>query len=114
MAYSAFLRAQAAALVEQFFAPMNIGWIGVPDTGWLTRRQSLDGGQIEALPGWAAADAVVWRDSKGRAELWVKPEAKADAGTGAYARAWRLFAQLVGSAEAVSEIDGRKLAVDHL
>jgi hypothetical protein len=114
MDYAAFLHLQAEALIRQFFADHNVAWIGVPDLGWLTRRQTMDGGQVAALPGVVAQDAVIWRDAKGRAELWVKPEDKADDGTGAYARAWRQFVQLVGHIAPAGEVGGRTLAVDHL
>lgn len=114
MDYATFLHQQAAAIVGQFFGDYNIAWIGVPERSWLTRRQTMDGGHVEALPGAAAEDAVIWRDTKNRAELWVKPEEKADEGTGAYARAWRQFVQLIAATTPVSELAGRKLAVDHL
>jgi hypothetical protein len=114
MDYAAFLHLQAEAVIQQFFAEYNIAWIGVPDLGWLTRRQTMHGGQVVALPGAAAPDAVIWRDANGRAELWVKPEEKADEGTGAYARAWRQFVQVIGHTAPVSELAGRRLAIDHL
>ncbi len=114
MNYAEFLRQQVAALVEQFFGNYNIAWIGVPDLGWLARRQSLDGGRVAALPGAASEDAVIWCDSKRRMELWVRPEEKSDDGTGAYSRAWRQFVELAGQTVPVAEVDGRKLAVDHL
>jgi hypothetical protein len=114
MDYAAFLHLQAEALIQQFFAEYNVAWIGIPDLGWLTRRQTLDGGTVVSLPGATAQEAVIWRDSKNRAELWVKPEEKADDGIGAYARAWRQFVQLVGHTAPVGEVGHRKLAVDHL
>jgi len=114
MDYAAFLHAQAEALVEQFFAAENIAWIAVPDMGWLARRQGMDGGQVTALPGFPATEGVIWRDAKNRAELWVMPEEKADEGTGLYARAWRVFVQTVAHTSPAAEVNGQKLAIDHL
>jgi hypothetical protein len=114
MDYAAFLHQQAAAVVEQFFGKYNIAWIGVPDLGWLTRRQSMDGGKVVALPGASSDEAVIWRDNKDRAELWVKPEEKSVEGTSLYSRSWRQFTRLVAQTDPVAELNGRKLAVDHL
>jgi hypothetical protein len=114
MDYSSFLHHQIEAIVEQYFANSNIAWIGVPDRGWLTRRQTMNGGHVVALPGFPPDDGLIWRDTKDRAELWVKPEEKADEGTGLYARAWRAFVRLVAQTEPASTLAGRELAIDHL
>jgi len=114
MEYATFLHAQAAAIVDQFFADYNIAWIAVPDIATLMRRQTFDGGRVVALPGFAAADAVIWRDSKDRAELWVKSEDKTAGGTDLYARAWRQFVQLIAQTQAAATLNGRALQADHL
>jgi hypothetical protein len=114
MDYTAFLHRQTAAIVEQYMGNRNVAWIGVPDTGWLTRRQTMDGGRVVALPGFPAIDALIWRDDKDRAELWVKPEEKAIDGSDLYERAWRQFTRLEGHVEPVSVVAGRMLAIDHL
>ena len=114
MDYAAFLHQQTAAIVEQYFANRNVAWIGVPDTGWLTRRQTMDGGHVVALPGFPAIDAMIWRDDKDRAELWVRPEEKAVDGSDLYEHAWRQFVLLAANVEAVTMLAGRKLAIDHL
>jgi hypothetical protein len=114
MDYATFLDQQAAAIVEPFFAHYNMAWIGVPDLGWLTRRQTMDGGHVVALPGAAAEDAVIWRGTKDRMELWVKPEEKSVEGTALYARCWHQFVQFSAQMVPVAELNGRKLAIDHL
>lgn len=110
--FDAFVRRQAEALVAQFFAPGNTAWIAVPDMGWLARRQTLDGGRTEALPGAEASEALVWRDEADQAELWVAPEVKTTAGTGRYARHFKGFVSRFSQGSTQLDMDG--LAVDHL
>jgi hypothetical protein len=114
MDYASFLHQQVAALVEQYFANTNIAWIAVPDLEWLTRRQSMDGGQVTALPGFASDEGIIWRDAKGRVELWARAEEKATEGTDLYNRAWREFVKLNARTQPMSDVNGRKLQVDHL
>lgn len=115
MDYPNFLHAQAAAIVEQFFAAYNIAWIAVPDTETLMRRQSFDhGGQVANLPGMDATEAVVWRDSKNRPELWVRTEDKAINGTDLYARAWKAFVKQFAGVAPTPQAGGRALQADHL
>ncbi len=114
MDYAGFLRQQAATLIEQFFADYNRAWIAMPDHDWFLRRASLDGGRVGPLPGCTMAEAAVWRDAKGRAELWVRAEEKSAAGTGLYARAWRQFVLAEAGTGPTSSVDGMTLAVDHL
>jgi hypothetical protein len=115
MDYASFLHAQAAAIVDQFFNEANIAWIAVPDIQTLMRRQSFDaGGRVVALPGFGATDAVIWRDSKNRAELWVKSEDKAASGTDLYARAWRQFVQTIAQTLSTPQLNGRPWQADHL
>lgn len=114
MDYAQFVRVQQAAIIEQYFAPTNRAWVAVPDTGWLGRRQTLEGGRVEAMLGLPAADALVWRDDAGRYELWVKPEEKHKAGTDLYARAWSQFVKLVGKTTQAANVNGHDLAIDHL
>src|ERR1700722_7283555 len=70
-------------------------------------------GMSRRFPGSHTA-GLIWRDARGRAELWVRPEEKANEGTGLYARAWRQFVQLEARLEPVAVPGGRKLAIDHL
>lgn len=114
MDFSTFLRGQVATLVEQFFARDINAVIAVPDLPTLMQRQTLDGGRVVALPGFAAADAAIWRDSKDRVELWVRTEDKAAAGTDLYVRAWRQFVQFVAQTQALAQLNGRALQTDHL
>jgi hypothetical protein len=114
MDYASFLSQQASAIVAQFFADGNLAWIGVPDLGILMQRQTVDGGQVGPLPGVAGADAVIWRDGKGRAELWVRPEDRLIKSTNLHATCWAIFVQLVAGTAPQPVLAGRKLEVDHL
>ncbi len=114
MDYVSFLQHQVAAIVEQYFAPGNLAWVGVPGREWLMMRQGLEGGQVVALSSFPPEEAVIWRDNKGRSELWSKPYDKTLDPNSAYDRAWAQFTRSIAQCEAVREVNGRPLQVDHL
>jgi hypothetical protein len=114
MDYASFLKQQVSAIVEQYFAPYNLAWIGVPGHDWLMRRQGMEGGQVVALASFPADEAVIWRDDKGRTELWSKPYEKTLDPNDAYARAWAAFTRSVARCEPEPHLNGRELQVDHL
>jgi hypothetical protein len=122
LAYSHFLRAQRQALLDEWLGlgaspGINVAYIAVPDLSWLDRladpRQPGGGGGWSPLPGVSPTDALTRRDLRGRPQLWVRPEEKAE-GDGRYARYWRSFARLHGEPVAGGPSGGGRLAVDHL
>jgi hypothetical protein len=119
MGYAGFLRAQRQALLDEWLgdsAGINTAYIALPDLSWLDRladpRQPGGGGGWSPLPDVSPTEALVRRDRRGRPQLWVRPEEKAQ-GEGRYAGHWRRFARLYGEPVAPPP-GGRALAVDHL
>lgn len=122
MTYAAFLRSQWQDLLDHWLGVedrlgLNTAWIAIPDVSWAVKLSEPGfpggGGRWAALPGIAPNRALMRRDHKARPQLWVRPEEKTE-GDGAYAQYWRIFVDQLGYGEAASEVNGRKLAVDHL
>ena len=122
MLYATFLRSQWQDLLDQWLGVgdrlrMNTAWIALPDLTWMTKLSEAGfpggGGRWSPLPGVPPTEALMRRDAASRPQLWVRPEEKAE-GAGRYADHWASFVAALGMGEAVAEVAGRKLAVDHL
>jgi hypothetical protein len=114
MEYAAFLDAQAAALVEQYFGPFNAAAIAIAGFDSLSHRQMVHGGSVAAMPGYAATDAMIWRDKKDRTELWVRTFDKTAKPSNLYERAWRDYVRIFGKTEMQTELNGHAMVIDHL
>jgi hypothetical protein len=122
MTYTDLLRDQWQDLLDHWLGVedrlgMNTAWIAIPDVSWAVKLSEPGfpggGGRWAALPGIAPNRALMRRDHKARPQLWVKPEEKAE-GSAGYADAWRVFVQQLGRGPVAGEVNGRKIAVDHL
>jgi hypothetical protein len=122
MDYATFLRGQWQDLVDAWLGlddrlGLNTAWIALPDMSWVARlaEPGFPGGagRWSPLPGTPPTEALMRFDAKSRPQLWVKPEDKAE-GDGRYAAYWAAFVRQLGQAAPASEVNGQKLAVDHL
>lgn len=122
MAYAAFLRRQWQDLLDHWLglgdpAGFNTAYIAIPDISWATKLSEPGfpggGGRWSALPDIPPTTALLRHDARARPQLWVRPEEKSE-GSGAYASAWTAFVKQLGGGTVSPEVEGRKLAVDHL
>jgi hypothetical protein len=119
MSFAQFLHTQHAALIAQYFAqyfaPVNVAYIALPTLQSFQQFPGQNGGGLDYSLGFPPQDAVIWRDSQNRPELWVRPEEKASSSaTGFYAKAWQQFVSIAGKTTYTPTLNGTPLAIDHL